>query len=80
MLDWDSAGPGTRLWDCCSRGASVGSTVPVLDRVSHNRVLPLPQRAARLATFWTPSKPARAVRDGLDFAAANRSLAKGRAP
>jgi hypothetical protein len=51
MLDWDSAGPGTRLWDVALAAYQWVPLFPILDGVSHNRVLPLPQRAARLATF-----------------------------
>jgi Ser/Thr protein kinase RdoA (MazF antagonist) len=64
MLDWDSAGPGTRLWDVALAAYQWVPLFPILDGVSHNRVLPLPQRAARLATFcqgYGGVRPAEAI-------------------
>jgi Ser/Thr protein kinase RdoA (MazF antagonist) len=64
MLDWDSAGPGTRLWDVALAAYQWVPLFPILDGVSHNRVLPLPQRAARLATFceaYGAVRPAEAI-------------------
>lgn len=46
MLDWDSAGPGNRIWDVAS---STYTWVPLEPSASNK--LPLPMRAARLATF-----------------------------
>jgi hypothetical protein len=51
MLVWDSAGPGTRIWDVALATYQWVPLFPVLDGVSNNPVLPLQQRAARLATF-----------------------------
>jgi hypothetical protein len=51
MLDWDSAGPGTRLWDVALAAYQWVPLYPKLDGVSNNPVLAIPQRAARLATF-----------------------------
>ena len=51
MLDWDSAGPGTRLWDLAISAYQWIPLYPKYDGVSNNPVLPLAARAARLATF-----------------------------
>ena len=51
MLDWDSAGPGTRLWDVALAAYQWVPLYPKHDGVSNNPVLTIPQRAARLATF-----------------------------
>ncbi len=47
MLDWDSAGPGSRVWDVAW---SAYTWVPLYARPSSNNV-PLPIRASRLAKF-----------------------------
>jgi phosphotransferase family enzyme len=46
MLDWDSAGPGSRVWDV---GWSAYTWVPL--KPDGNTVIPLPMRASRLARF-----------------------------
>jgi ADP-ribose pyrophosphatase YjhB (NUDIX family)/aminoglycoside phosphotransferase (APT) family kinase protein len=51
MLDWDSAGPGTRAWDVAIAAYQWVPLYPKTDGVSNNPVLPLAQRASRLATF-----------------------------
>lgn len=51
MLDWDSAGPGTRLWDVAISSHAWIPLYPKKDGVSNNPVLTVPERAARLATF-----------------------------
>jgi phosphotransferase family enzyme len=51
MLDWDSAGPGTRLWDVAGSAYRWVPLYPLHDGTSHDRVLPLTQQASRLATF-----------------------------
>jgi hypothetical protein len=50
MLDWDSAGPGSRVWDVA---AAAGQWVPLSmpGGVSSKPVLPLAEQGARLATF-----------------------------
>lgn len=50
MLDWDGAGPGSRLGDV---SISACNWVPLYpkQRIAQDLVLTLPQRAARLATF-----------------------------
>jgi len=50
MLDWDSAGPGSRVWDV---GLSAYTWVPLYPKLdsSNNPVVPLPMRASRLARF-----------------------------
>ena len=47
MLDWDSAGPGTRVWDVAW---STYMWVPLSPSANSNN-LPLPMRASRLATL-----------------------------
>ena len=51
MLDWDSAGPGSRVWDVARSAYTWVPLYPRQDGVSNNVVLALPQRASRLATF-----------------------------
>ena len=51
MLDWDSAGPGTRLWDVAISAYSWVPLFPSQQGDSSRRVLPLQRRAARLATY-----------------------------
>jgi hypothetical protein len=51
MLDWDGAGPGTRLWDVALAAYQWVPLFPIPDGVSTNTVLPLRSRAARLALF-----------------------------
>jgi Ser/Thr protein kinase RdoA (MazF antagonist) len=49
MLDWDSAGPGSRVWDV---GLSAYTWVPLYPKpVSNDLPLPLRLRASRLARF-----------------------------
>jgi thiamine kinase-like enzyme len=50
MLDWDSAGPGSRVWDVAW---SAYTWVPLYPKPADNNdpVLPLPGRASRLARF-----------------------------
>jgi thiamine kinase-like enzyme len=64
MLDWDSSGPGTRVWDVAIAAYQWVPLYPELDRVSHRSVLPIGQRAARLATFcraYGDVSPAQAI-------------------
>jgi hypothetical protein len=49
MLDWDSAGPGSRVWDLAR---SAYTWVPLYPEPASNPV-PLPMRASRLAKFCT---------------------------
>lgn len=51
MLDWDSAGPGTRLWDLAGSAYQWVPLFPISDGVSHNRVLPISKQGSRLATY-----------------------------
>jgi len=51
MLDWDSAGPGTRISDVAIAAHQWVPLYPKLDGISNNPVLPLAQRAARLMKF-----------------------------
>lgn len=51
MLDWDSAGPATRLWDLGSSAHKWVPLYPLHDGVSNDPVLSTAQRAARLATY-----------------------------
>ena len=51
MLDWDSAGPGTRLWDLALSAHAWVPLSPIHDEASSKATLPLHTRAARLATF-----------------------------
>jgi hypothetical protein len=46
MLDWDSAGPGSRVWDVA---CSTYAWVPL--KPTDSNIVPLPLRASRLATF-----------------------------
>ena len=49
MLDWDSAGPGSRVWDAA---LSAYTWVPLYPKANANDlVIPLPVRASRLARF-----------------------------
>ena len=49
MLDWDSAGPGRRVWDVAW---SAYTWVPLYPkRAGNDAVVPLPTRASRLARF-----------------------------
>lgn len=49
MLDWDSAGPGSRVWDVAW---STYTWVPLYPKPEgNNPVVPLPKRAVRLARF-----------------------------
>ena len=50
MLDWDSAGPGSRVWDVALSAYTCVPLYPKLDS-SNNPVVPLPMRASRLARF-----------------------------
>jgi len=50
MLDWDSAGPGSRVWDVAWSAYTWVPLYPKLDS-SNNPVVPLPMRASRLARF-----------------------------
>jgi len=50
MLDWDSAGPGSRVWDVALSAYTWVPLYPKLDS-SNNQVVPLPMRASRLAMF-----------------------------
>lgn len=52
MLDWDGAGPGSRVWDV---GWSAYTWVPLYPKLdsSNNPVVPLAMRASRLAKFCT---------------------------
>jgi phosphotransferase family enzyme len=73
MLDWDSAGPGTRLWDVALAAYQWVPLFPFRDGVSNNPALPLAQRAARLATFCaayggvSPAEAIDALVDELPF-------------
>jgi hypothetical protein len=51
MLDWDSAGPGSRVWDVALSASQWVPLHPMADGVSNKPVLPLAQQAARLATY-----------------------------
>lgn len=50
MLDWDSAGPGSRVWDVAWSAHTWVPLYPKRDG-SNDPVLPLPTRARRLASF-----------------------------
>jgi hypothetical protein len=50
MLDWDSAGPGSRVWDVALSAYKWVPLYPKLDS-SNNPLVPLPMRASRLARF-----------------------------
>ena len=51
MLDWDSAGPGTRLWDVALAAYQWVPMYPMAEEVSHRRVLTPLMRRARLGLF-----------------------------
>ena len=51
MLDWDSAGPGTRVGDVALSAHQWVPLYPKADGVSNDPVLTLAKRASRLATF-----------------------------
>jgi hypothetical protein len=51
MLDWDSAGPGTRLGDAAVAAHQWVPLYPKLDGISNDPVLALGERASRLNTF-----------------------------
>lgn len=51
MIDWDSAGPGSRVWDVARSAYCWVPLYPKHDGVSNNPVLTLSERTSRLATF-----------------------------
>ena len=77
MLDWDSAGPGSRMWDLAVSAYQWIPLYTMHDGVSHNPVLPLSRRAARLAIYCRAYGGVRtmdavdALIDELPFHAAN---------
>ena len=51
MIDWDSAGPGSRVWDVARSAYCWVPLYPKEDGTGNNPVLALSKRASRLATF-----------------------------